>query len=295
MIRESKSLVIIGICCLISIGFLFQSCEKEEIDLNNNEVDYELIGIEHNKGLEYIFEQLKSKNKSLKSTSINGDNEYFKLTNSLTKEFINEKSVFSSKSELYNAEYNDLSNEGIQLKSSSIDKRNVLSNALESEDAKELLQLLLKTIETCNHKNFNRRISKLEKINSEIDRLYNSKDVMMLKSVCSVGKHSLSYWSENYSKWKNELSTSSVKVPQYIRLKSANSEGDDDAWYDFNWGAIGASDAVSAGIGVTHLAISGTGGALVATGPGGWVAIGAVVTGYAIEGSAASMLVDIFY
>jgi hypothetical protein len=54
------------------------------------------------------------------------------------------------------------------------------------------------------------------------------------------------------------------------------------------------SDVFSAVVGALALAVSGTGAAMLAGGPAGWVGIGAVVVAEGLMGSAGSMLVDLW-
>ena len=59
----------IAVYTLLS-AFVITSCEdKQEVVKKNSFIDYELIGIEHNKGLDFVFKYVKqeSQSKNLKT------------------------------------------------------------------------------------------------------------------------------------------------------------------------------------------------------------------------------------
>lgn len=123
----------------------------------------------------------------------------------------------------------------------------------------------------------NEKINLLDKIQFNCE---NEKEIVVLKSMCTVGKNSLQYWNKNFSKWNKEFGGKN-------RIKTKG------WWEKLDFQELVISDAVGAGIGAVHLGTSGAGAALAAAGPGGWGAMAAVIVGYGIEGSAASALTAI--
>jgi len=134
---------------------------------------------------------------------------------------------------------------------------------------KEICSLL---DDTCN---VSITVNKIKRIESKIKEGCKNRDTTILLSVSVVGRYSLLYWEQNYNKWVNKFGNSK-KYP------------------DINWRTVAKDDAISAGITATHLAVSGTGEAIAATGPEGWIGLGMIIAGSAIEGSAASILSSIW-
>ena len=65
---KSKFLVLSLFLFLLS-SIVILSCQKEENILNSKLIDYEQIGIEHNLGLEFIYDYLVEENKKKELSS----------------------------------------------------------------------------------------------------------------------------------------------------------------------------------------------------------------------------------
>jgi len=266
---------------------LFFACQKEpsvqsgsiknksETTLNPSEFDY--IGIRHNSILDSIYHSLASNsanftlaqalNKSKQITDseinyvtpLNADGEaYIGTRMNLVVDFFNDDNEHLPETGMYNEEMES----SAELKSLLDDLNQVY---LDIEDNGNLpLQDVLQDIYSLE--------------NHAADILTSDSELFIFYIYSRISVHSLSYWHENLTKWETSFGgNNKVSGP-----------------YGISWGNAAKSDAVSAGVGAVHLAVSGTGAAMLAGGPAGWVGIGAVVVAEGIIGSASSILVDLW-
>lgn len=278
-----KSKIILAILTIFGI-VAFLSCQKETNTIENTKQtltieDFKFVGEEHNNGLDYIFENLKllNQNKGNKSTLEN-----IELT-ILIKRFAIEFIESKNSSSIVNLE----ARKGIDLihriktenqSKSSNSALNLYPDSLKANFSTGLIILLDELDLVMKNENINliEAVESIEKIERKesIDKL-SDMEKMIIFSTCSMAKSSLSYWNENYDKWK---------------ILFGNNQ---KSWWP-DWEEIALSDAGGAVIGATHLAISGTGAAMLAGGPAGWTGIGLVVVGYGLEASAVSAFLSLF-
>jgi len=242
----------IAVLTLLS-AFVLTSCDKkQDVVKNNSFIDYELIGIEHNKGLDFVFEYVKqeSQNKNVKNPL-----DFMLLVEKGTQEFIKTAQVFqnetnreialneSKKPFLFYSSYTSSNN----LKTSTLDK-------LYPTDVEHLLSLKQKEILNELNEILSNSSLSIENIITELNNLEErikseckNEEIDILLSATSIGRHSFEYWEANLDKWISAFGSSyNLNRTQAIK-----------------WGDVGKND-VAYGVG------GGLGGALV----GGAVSFG---------------------
>ncbi len=237
----------------------FYSCQEDEIMPVDEPFDYEQIGIEHNKGLDYIFEYLKKQGVGVK-TELKSAINLFDLTKQATLSFAKTSKITKG------VNYDKLplvyqSFDRNTLKSAGIDE---LSRSIQSEV--ELTPLQISILDELDQTMSNLKIGleptieKIKSIESNIKAQCTQEEAELLLSCTSVARHSLEYWTSNFEKWINELGGTTEIANNVQRLKSANVEDD----WDWFWGTLenmGKSDVVGAGIGAGVGALAGGVGA----------------------------------
>lgn len=264
--------------CLIAIliiaGLLV--CNKQEIpDTNKESLEsyIKVAGEEHNKGLDYVFEQLKYA-KENKQLNIQSSKNVLSVVESSLKEFlVNHNNQIISKNAYQPVEYANISIKAVGFslrKSKSGDVNNTLWNS-EIEDSltvlqKELLTILGNAIDDDNL-DYNSTIEIFENVRKRVLSEFSENEQFYLISAIEIGVHSLTYWHDNISKWVELLGDGS------------NSK----SW--FSWKTVGKEDVKGVVAGAT-----GVGVAALITGTPGWAVGSAVVAGATVGGSAASAI-----
>ena len=248
------SLIFTTVMCLF-----FFSCQEDEIVPIDESFDYELIGIDHNKGLDYIFEYLKDEGVGAK-TELKSATDIFDLTKQATLSFAKTSTITNgvnyAKLPLTFQSFNQNT-----LKSAGI---NELSSSIQSEV--ELTPLQISILNELDQTMSNLKIGleptikKIKNIELDIKSQCTEAESELLLSCTSVARHSLEYWTSNFEKWMNELGGTTGIANDVPRLKSANAEDDWDWFYD-TLVNMGKSDVVGAGIGAGVGALAGGVGA----------------------------------
>ncbi len=222
--------------------------------MNQEVEDFKFVGEEHNNGLVYIFDNLKLLNQN------NGDKSTLESVDLtiLIKKFAIEFIESKNSTNIVNLE----TKKGIDLihriktenqSKSSNTELNLYPDSLKANFSTDLIILLdeLDIVMKNENTDLSEAIEAIEKIEKKesIAKLSDMEKMIIFTS-CSMAKSSLSYWSENYDKWKTLFGNNQKK------------------WWP-DWKEIGLSDAGGAVLGATHLAISGTGAAMLAGGPAG--------------------------
>jgi hypothetical protein len=83
-----------GLTLIITLCIVLFSCQKEEITSINEPFDYEQIGIEHNKGLDYVFEYLKKEGVG-KTSNLKSATNIFDLTKEATLSYAKTSKIFN--------------------------------------------------------------------------------------------------------------------------------------------------------------------------------------------------------
>jgi hypothetical protein len=161
--------------------------------------------------------------------------------------------------------------------SKTTEKENLMSNNSFSSELQNLLDAL-NGLSVSNKDNW--EINDYLTYISDLENQANSsglsdEEKFIFYTGTSVAKNSLKYWNDNITEWSQLFETT--------KGYKMSSKG---FWDSFNWGAIGISDAAGAVGMAANLVLNGTGAAMAATGPGGWVGIGLVVAASSIGSSA---------
>lgn len=274
--------LIIGVLFFAILSIFLISCEKSQKETDITEFsDYELIGIEHNKGLDYVFEYVKQ-SISKEETQLKSATDFLLLVEKGTQEFIKTNELFQ----------NDATRE-IALKESrepflyysSRNFSNMKSATLENlypSDKEDLLtakqkEILneLNTILSNSLLGIDEIITSLNNLDVKIKSECEVEEIDILLSATSIGRYSFQYWHDNYDKWISEFG------PTY-NLKSTQA---------FGWGEVGKNDvAYGIGGGLAGALVGGTATLGVLAVPG-WVA-GAI--GGAIGGSVGNAILQLW-
>ncbi|MCT4624858.1 MAG: hypothetical protein N4A46_14650 [Schleiferiaceae bacterium] len=232
-------------------SLFFVSCQKDEPVTKKQSFDYEQIGIEHNKGLDYIFEYLKKEGVN-KNSKLKNSTEIFELTKQATLSFAKASTITKD------VDFNKLP---LTFKSFN---RNTLKSAgtndivtsIQSEINLSPLQITylnqLDEIMSNVKIGLQPTIEEVKKLELDIIENCSSEDSDILLSSTSVARHSLEYWTVNCEKWLNELggiNTSNVKYGDWF-------------WFIETLIVMGKSDVVGAAIGAGVGALAGGVGAL---------------------------------
>lgn len=292
--KKLKSIIvsIIGLAILSICSIGFWGCEKNEvIDIPNYEI-YQEIGMEHNNGLDYVFDELKKANVSkttLKSANLNND--IFEIAQKATEDFVKRTFEMSNENlsnanlQISKAFANTLKN-GARLKSG---KANLYDNEMAASLSDLQIDLLdeLNKIMSDNDYNLNSLRNRIISIEKRAVSNLLEEEYAIILSAASVAKYTLEYWSENFDKWSELLGGNTVTLSSIARLKSSNVESDNGG---FSWKEVGKVDVATAAGAAT------TGGVtyLLGLGPVGWKAWAGIVGGAAVGGSVTDIILQIW-
>lgn len=271
----------------LMLPLFFIACEKEsesqesEIRLKStttlNPTDFDYIGERHNDVLQSIYDSLVA---SRTTTTIQ---QALAVSNHVTTTEINRVTPLTvdgqhhidRRMDLVEAYFlgqnNHLPNPSLYHSSAGLSKP--LASLLDD------LNVVFTDIERNQNMRLSDAISQIEGLERKaVKNLTKTEDQFVFFVYSRIAIHSLTYWHNNLDNWVIAFSgTKKVSGP-----------------FGISWGNAAKSDVVSAGVGALHLAVSGTGAAMLAGGPAGWVGIGAVVVAEGIIGSAGSILVDLW-
>ncbi|MFC2119300.1 hypothetical protein ACFLSY_11730 [Bacteroidota bacterium] len=303
----------IGLC-----GFVFQACEKEKIQ-NNDELNipegYQMVGKLHNQGLDHVF-------KIMKENIIEaGEESGFKTAIDIDyMSVIKEASLdFCKKNEFLKVNYSECEN-SIEEYFSEMDNN---SNSLKSKEIENLTieqQKLIRRIDNAvNNAVLNNNISELRKqisnINSEAKEKCSAEEAAAIYCASSTAFFSYEYWTKYQDKWYFAAHFSEIAEqyraahPEYALVSFKSIDGDgfwsdiyewfgnriDDVieWWNNSGKLIIAADVTGAvggflggivkGVGVGTVLAPGAGTAVGALAGGG---IGAVTVGLTTSASA---------
>jgi hypothetical protein len=263
---------------VVSLGFFMQSCDNFE-DFNSVDpstelnIDFEKIGQEHNKGLDYIFEQLKIDQES-KSIRLKQENKSITLNSSdsiLNFSIIEKASVLFVTMSDYGkgiekekiSKIISLTSEKISLKSANTNTDHLVltkSQQYYMNKYKEIIMSMTNDIKPV--------IKELEKLDAEMILNCTSEEVIPLLAMTSVGKYSLQYWNENLYKWVTLFNPDAKQLESNLvpRLKSGDIEVQTNesewGWFWNTLESMGQSDGIGAAMGAGAGALVGGVGAI---------------------------------
>ena len=240
---KKSVLSILGVAIIIAIVFV--SCMKNEEE-SAKQVDYSALkvaGNEHNKGLDYVYKELKTL-KEKDEQNFKSTIDIYETVKNSTKDFLKNNSEIVSTSNVdfalncANDAFNwieSIYNNSKDLSNSSEWYENV-ENSL-SPKQKELLSLINEAIDNQNL-DLDATLLIMENVRNRANIELNENERYVIISAIEIGTNSMVYWSENIDEWANLFDNNkSIKA----------------GW--FNWKAVGGADikggvagAVSGGI-----------------------------------------------
>ncbi len=266
---------IITISLLVSA--FFTSCQKNEIIKKDSQFDYEKIGIQHNEGLNFVYNYL---NKQELNGNLKSAKNILLISEEGTYKFFQENDLLKDK------------NVDIAIKEASVPftiyksdlKSNLKSGSLDHlwpDNVDSLLTNIQKQylnklddIININQDNLDAMLTDINKLEVNIKENVPKDEQPILLSSCAIARHSFQYWHDNIDKWNKLLSNSSLKS-----IKS------------FSWGEVGKNDvAYGVGGGVAGAIVGGSVSLGVLTIPG-WAA-GAI--GGAVGGSIGNAILQLW-
>ena len=241
-------------------------------------IDFEMIGVEHNKGLDYIYENLSSfidKKNGIELRSYN-INSLYEIVEDASVSFVMMSDYGSGlkKDDLF--EITNLAIPKTMLRRSDAVVDNLTNSAINDQLTKKQQYYLEKFNDILLSANANAKkgakkvnieqiISQLNKLDLTIKSKCSSEEAIPLLAATSVGRHSLQYWNDNLYKWVALVENDKKLNPlNNIVLKSGSESPDDDEWEWFVDTLIdmGQSDGIGALIGAGAGALAGGVGAV---------------------------------
>jgi hypothetical protein len=249
-------------CSLLLFVLIMTKCSsnnEEKISEGVN-FEYELIGVEHNKGLDYVFEKLKKENAD-KGTTLRSSSDLSFLIKKASINFTLE-SEFGKGLE-YNQMEGFLNSFGeIELRSGNTKNSGGIISVLGKVELTPLqihyINQLDDILSKYEHGDIQSTIEYIKNFEAEIIKTGSPDDLQILLSTTSVARYSLQYWLENHDKWMSDIFDNS-SVEQRISLRC--SEDDDWEWFCETIISMAESDAIGAAIGAGVGALAGGVGA----------------------------------
>jgi AraC-like DNA-binding protein len=280
--------------CMALLGVFAQGCSSDfdsDVTIKNLDIpkEYNEVGILHNEGLEYIFEELKAygieymKNPRLKSRPFMENNDEF--IKQATLNFCNQHEKLRKYGDILTHVLKDIPS----LKSSS-----------EEKNSPSVQQLLDKIATVFNQEFKEKELSRLKEqldvINQQAAQTLSETDASIIYCATSTGYHSYQYWMNNYKKWYFALNYPEI-LEQYNneelnQLQLKNGIIRTKGWWDNMWNTVeswwdSVSDAVNnwwnnGGADIVNADASGAaGGALTGLITGAGAIPGAIASGLA--------------
>lgn len=305
--------------CMVLLGVFAQGCSSDfdsDVKIENLDIpeEYNEVGVLHNEGLEYIFEEIKvlgieyTKNPRLKSRPfMENKDEFIKQA---TLAFGNQHEKLRKHSDIFTYALKDIPS----LKSSSVENFNPT-----------VQQLLNEITAVLGHEFTENELSQLKAaldiINQKAVATLSEADAAIIYCATSTSYYSYQYWQANYKKWYFALNYPEI-LEQYndeelnqLRLKNGKIRtkgwiGDlfnnVENWFittsnsvDEWWGEHGTTILIADGLGAAYgagKAFVTAGAASLVFGPGGLVvttAAGGVIGG--VEASALGIIGCMIY
>lgn len=284
--RPVFSFIKVSFLLLILTTVIFFGCSDNEDreGASNATIDtkyYAELGTMHNQELEYYYTQLKGLDNSAKKTMFQKKSNTLDKVNQIITNRI--KSLGLTQNEeniglaIVNSHSKVLSTGKVSYNLSSKYSHKIYEE-YESQitsNQKQVLDELQQIIENHNA-TLNQMLESITELEMSASSKLNEKELVVIYSVTAVAKASLTYWSNNYTKWKmlktnNILKTNTLKETAPEKEKS------------YGWGDAAADDIAG---GVGGAVAGGIGGAYAGAGVAGVGAVPGAVSG-AVTGAIA--------
>lgn len=262
-----KSKLIVAVMLIVGIA-AFVSCEKEiavSLESNKDEIaSLKMAGIEHNKGLDYVLQKLKSSKKK-GQLNLKSSVDILSVVKGSTKEFLKINSELinaeNSSTAIEYAEYSfdwvENSHLAKSLKNSTSDLWDPSVEESLTLKQKELLVILNSAISNIEL-DLNATLEVFENVRNRANNECSEEELIAILAAIEIGTNSMTYWSEHIDEWATVFSTD---------LKSTK------GW--FNWKKVGGADVKGAVTGGVTGAITGAGAGIGALGGGVGASAGA--------------------
>ncbi len=288
--KKIFSITILGLVIL-------SSCSKKSDELlqSNSTLitpkTMNFIGLEHNKGLDFIYQRLK--NKSLKSQGEVGTlgtssvknlgiekNDLIEFVQDATNLYVDDNYPQDPTTSLAHQLISSVCTEDFVSSSSSSLYNNQIVSGLTYNETQFLDAL--NVIVSDNDNSLASIISRIESLESTAYS-FSDQEKYVVFSASVVAKNSLTYWHDNYSNWQNlfppSMSNNSI-------LSISNNKNNYQVLGDVSWKTVGKADIAGAVGGAVRSGVA------AFFGPVGWGAFGASVIGTALGGSASAAVLQ---
>lgn len=270
---------------VISLALII-SCNKNSDYFSNNDIlkieDFEIIGIEHNEALDYVFHKLKSFANEEDAVLKSKEN-IITIAESSIKDFMNKYNLASETMMIAyeNIEEVFSTRDYILNNKSSHTNNLIYSKASKKSLSENQIKLLddLNIIISSDFENVTELRNNINLIEKEAIEVLSEDEIYVILAATSVAKNTFEYWSENHKKW-NELLSSNIKDGQ-------KEEEEEDT---FSWKTVGEIDVAVGGGMASKTGIK----LLLSGGPKGWKAWVAIVGGSAAAGSTTAAIYQYF-
>jgi len=209
---------------VISLALII-SCNKNSDYFSNNDIlkieDFEIIGIEHNEALDYVFHKLKSFANEEDAVLKSKEN-IITIAESSIKDFMNKYNLASETMMIAyeNIEEVFSTRDYILNNKSSHTNNLIYSKASKKSLSENQIKLLddLNIIISSDFENVTELRNNINLIEKEAIEVLSEDEIYVILAATSVAKNTFEYWSENHKKW-NELLSSNIKDGQKKKKK----------------------------------------------------------------------------
>lgn len=283
--NNKKLFAILLTVLLVAVAGIFYACEKDskepqafylcENDSKGTQLDFSMKdfeklmregGVVHNEGLECVYNQL------LKTES---SKDFMFVSESATIDFIESHPFFQTDVENSSLAANTMFN---RLQNSNPERNNLWYDEDENLLSRSQKEWLTRIDEVINQNDdLGKIIYELDEIKSLVYKEGTQEDQYIVIVAVEVGKASLNYWYENYSKWEELVGSNSKAGERWFSLKS-----------------VGKADIAGAVGGAAGGALAGAMVGGIGAGPGAAAGAVSVGTASSVANAAGQVLDRIF-
>ncbi len=238
---------------------VFYSCSKEESRVNLAEVPnyevYQAIGVEHNNGLDYVFEQLKAvqEQEGKASFRTKASSSVFALAEQATKDFMAERFEMNAEDLLNTQEHiSAMFKHPLRSKSSSNEELNLYDADLKKELSDLQIKLLddLNLVMSDSDGDLKSLQARIQAIEEEAVVKMEEEEYCIILVATSVAKNTLVYWYENLPKWEELLREGGSFSEKANMVNGAKGVQDgEDTQHNFSWKQVGKTDVLGGVVG----------------------------------------------
>ncbi len=199
---------------LVLAGLFFTECGKDDKSMNPKLDIYKQIGEEHNKGLDFVLQNLEagalSRNNIQKSENVVA---IYAEAENLAYEFLNSASGLSEE----NKEYAVSAMQSLNITTQTNTKNENLQHL--SDTQQKYIQKL-HAIVNKEKLDLTKSLKKIKALEEDILQECQDSDQYILLSATSIARHSMQYWHDNYKTWIAKLCYEKGVISKATRLKN---------------------------------------------------------------------------